>query len=772
MNSATVFSEAARQNEAAPAKIIRVRLAFLIVSAFAALLLASSPVRATGGVGNRPRRQKADRLHHAPFPARLPSAAVRQTGQINVEDFEVTQSVQNRNHDVPLIAGKVTAVRAYLSYGGEGCVNVRGVLTARLPSGEILEVNSENASEVNRALNGDIQRKRGDEKLSLNFRLPETAITIGSLPLEVKLKSVTHVASASGTCSGATGVLPIELICANCEEKSRIIPNTKIVESPTLKLRLVALSYQSGTPPVNHVPSDEDLALTKSWLVRAYPVAKSRLIFVQDNSQPRPISKLTRPFNWKRTCRQANAELAALRGEEENARLSDRTTRYYGLVAESDEMMDGCSDIIPKAQGFPLVNASGSAGRPPGRKNEYGWDPDSSYGDFTAGHEIAHTLGRKHPGFCLGNDPGSPDGRDTSFPPHTRGHLSGTDGDYVGFDVGDPELKPSSLPMRALRGQEWTDIMTYCSNRWVSSHTYNAILTWLKEENEIAAKLFGVAPAPTPAPAPPSFLGLPVNVAGVASVRLGTGTEKGVQSQKIQEEGNVIHVVATLDLSNVRGDIISVNRFFEASGATATKARNERQAKVILKDDADKVLEWYFVSVKETTDEPPPPGEPADDSQGGIVDALVPFHPGTTKVELALFRKSGEAEEEVTVATYHIGKSAPRVRNVRLPNSALFIAKLKERASGAQPLPSGDAIPLKITWETSKSDSDTTTYKVEISSDANAEWRPLAVGLSETYFDLKPEILNGIKSFKIRITATDGLNNSTATSGTILLRAR
>jgi hypothetical protein len=156
---------------------------------------------------------------------------------------------------------------------------------------------------------------------------------------------------------------------------------------------------------------------------------------------------------------------------------------------------------------------------------------------------------------------------------------------------------------------------------------------------------------------------------------------------------------------------ISVNRFFEASGATATKTRNERLAKVTLKGVEDKVLEWYFVSVGETTDEPAPPGEPVDDAQAGIVDALVPFHLGTTKIELMLFRRSGEVEEEVTVATYRIGKSAPKVRNIKLPDLSLLVAKLKESASGAQPLSSTDAIPLKTTWEASNSDSDITTYK-------------------------------------------------------------
>ena len=79
-----------------------------------------------------------------------------------------------------------------------------------------------------------------------------------------------------------------------------------------------------------------------------------------------------------------------------------------------------------------------------------GWDFDGTYGDWYTGHELGHTFGRKHPGFCG-------ETHDDPAYPFVAGQLSNADDAYVGFDVGDASF---GLTMTALPGTDWHDVMT------------------------------------------------------------------------------------------------------------------------------------------------------------------------------------------------------------------------------------------------------------------------------------------------------------------------
>src|SRR2546421_4508865 len=64
---------------------------------------------------------------------------------LQMDGLEVTQAVQDLAHSVPLIAGKRTVVRAYLSYYGNAPLTVSGQLSVRTaPNAGAAIVNSAN----------------------------------------------------------------------------------------------------------------------------------------------------------------------------------------------------------------------------------------------------------------------------------------------------------------------------------------------------------------------------------------------------------------------------------------------------------------------------------------------------------------------------------------------------------------------------------------------------------------------------------------------------
>ena len=701
-------------------------------------------------------------------------------GQITVDDFEITQSVQDMTHRVPIIAGKTTVVRAYLSYDSNNCIAVKGVLSLTLPTGETKQFSSSGSIEVNPALNGNTQRKRESEKASLNFRVPASEIALpenqATGKLRAQLSLIEYDPAGPRTCHNVAAP-PVEpLICDNCSVKFREVD---VVESPTLRVRLVGLNYRKGGSATIHTPTAKDVALTKSWLARAYPVAQSKLFFVPEYSTVDAVID----FNSAYPCNDANARLSILRGDEINNRLATISTHYFGLVSDKGNFMGGCSSQIPAAAMFPPAVASGPAG-PPAKFKVYKWDADGSYADFYTGHELAHTMGRKHPGFCS-------ETKDDAEYEFQGGKLSNPDEQFIGFDVGDPEINPP-LPMKAMRGTEWADVMTYCAKRWLSSYTYKAILSWLQTENKLDPTL-PPPPPPLPPPMPPLNT---VNAISAAIARplpnISAPADKMVLA--VQEDnldrGEFIQVVATVDLDKHEGHISSARRRSVTTGANVSVKRVEHPAKIRLKDEDDKSLDQYFVLIQETTIEPEQPepdtvdaadsneAQPVDEpiskapatrERAGLIDAIIPYIPGTAKIELILFKKEGETESEVLADTYIVSKSPPKTNRLRATDSKLIDSTNKISSLNVLTQTANDA-SLIVSWKSKATEGQQVTYKVEISSGEADDWRTLAVGLTKTSYEIPPDQLpKGPASIRIRVTASDGFNTTKMTSKRIQL---
>src|SRR4029453_3571443 len=284
--------------------------------------------------------------------------------------------------------------------------------------------------------------KRENESKSLNFLLPATVCVDGQT--EVRLVLLLQ--------SGPFALLKVP---TNARRTVRFRV------TPPLRVRILGVRFQTGTPPADTFPSALDYTLIQSWLERAYPVASVEW------SQ----TVVDAPQAWPFDASIINTFVRGIRTTDVTGGV-DARTHYYGLVSDGGGgfFMRGLASGIP-GTADPSTVASGPTGT-----TTWGWDLDGSYGDWYTGHELGHTFGRFHAMFC-GAGGGAPY-------PFVNGQLSDADGAFVGFDTGDPD---QGLPMRALPGTAWHDVMTYCTFQWLSSFTYTGIRDRLVQEGALPA---------------------------------------------------------------------------------------------------------------------------------------------------------------------------------------------------------------------------------------------------------------------------------------------
>ena len=503
-----------------------------------------------------------------------------------VDGIEITQSVQDMAGTVPLVAGKATIVRAYLRFASRA-VRVRGELFAsRSPLGPWTRIPSAGIAALDPSRAGsslaDLQARRRNLGYSLNFRLPAALTGAGDLWL---------LLGRVRTTSGRR--LPL----------FSFFPSRVTFRAPApLRLRLVRMRYQQGTPPLVHEPTVTDQMNIESWLRRAYPVADVQMSVTTVDANP------AAPFNAV----DINAQLAALRAQD-LATGTDGRTHYFGLVSDAGFFMRGLASGIPGTP-RPSTVASGPTG-----SNTWGWDNDGSYGDWYTGHELGHTFGRFHAEFC-GAGGGAPY-------PFTDGQLANADEAYEGIDIGDPAL---GFPMAVLPGVEWHDVMTYCSRQWLSSFTYAGIFDRLVAEDALGP---GTTAGPTTAgPTPAARSGGPV-------------------------AERVVHVIGVVNLTARSGRLTSVlplpdRAAHEPVGAPDSADRRGATTELVVR---------VLAADGRVLHEEPAPFLPSEcrlpgEDLTGLVDVVVPDVAGAAGVELVL--------ADAVLDRYAVGSSATAARAV------------------------------------------------------------------------------------------------------------
>ena len=513
-------------------------------------------------------------IETAPLAAAA-SSTPRQSEVFQVAGIEVTQVIQNMAHEVALLTGKTTVVRVYLARYNPVEFAVRGDIELTGPTG-VQAASSQDVLQLQAGDQDDLTSCRLHLSRSLNFVLPPLA---QSGRYSVRLTRVYDVSSGALLSEAAPGHSPLTF---------------DLQPGAPLRVRLVFIQHHVAGGRVVE-PNVRDRALVLSWLRRAYPVAE---VLSSQITTPAP-----RPWPFDATL--INAQLTAMRNLDLESG-GDPRVHYLAIVADDG----GPTFVRGAASSIPSVADPSAVATSPAGSGLWAWDSDGSYGDWYAGHELAHTFGRTHLGSGCGDRPADPGY------PFPGGALCAPDEAFVGFDPGDSAL---GLPMRVYRGTTSHDVMSYCDFIWISAFTYAEIRQRIADEAALSA----------PRPRASAF-------------RLSLG--------RLMKPRRVwLNIVGTVDLTGRTGSIDYVQPL-EAEAAPSPVA--SERVTLQLYDAQGELLGSSAARVKWNAcrDE--------DEHETGVLDTFVIRPPRLTRIELridgdpvATFRSGGRPRGDTALAS-------------------------------------------------------------------------------------------------------------------------
>lgn len=451
-----------------------------------------------------------------------------------------------------------------------------------------------------------------------------------------------------------------------------------------IALRNITYSLASGTEVQAR---DLDLEMFESQLRRMYPVSQVDVL-------RRPLAFIG-PSDFNRDIYNAagflNGLLAANRVIDGGVRR-----KQIGMVTDAGGSMF-MRGLTPWGG---AADAAWECSTPTGT-NSCGWDFDGSFGDWYSLHELGHALGRPHVGRVFGGNIGCgaawngfleaypyDDGRIGGLDPFARG--------FLGFDAGDAGLR---LPRRVYPGY-WTDVMSYCPNEWISDFNYTRIRNYINGHFPLAAR--GAALAATPS-SPPRL------------------------------EGDYLFVYGTIDLARQTATLSLVSR---EPSVSEIPALVPGAYKLRLLDAVGATLASYALAPAVDSEEP---------SRGFILQ-VVPFAPGTRRIEVA-----ANPATPGDVGAVAVSPNAPTVANVT--------------HTGGFEVPAFG--PTTISWTAADADGDPLHFTLKYSGDGGANWRVMVAGITSNSYTLdagQVEGTHGALSGYFQVVANDGVNTGRAES--------
>ncbi len=221
----------------------------------------------------------------------------------------------------------------------------------------------------------------------------------------------------------------------------------EVRETGGIKIKLIPILANGRLPDV----SSSALAKYKQLVEAMFPVASVQITLGDQIDT-------TYPIDWPAT-------LDQLRSKRMNDTASD-DVYYYGLIRPEDNLRNLCGSSCITGIGYVANSHSASL------RVALGVGFADRFSAEVMAHELGHTMGRNHAPCVEG---GSMDGVDKGYP-YTKGVIGST-----GYD---------SQRKAFLYADRNTDIMGYCSNKWISDYTYKALADRLVQVNGIVQANF------------------------------------------------------------------------------------------------------------------------------------------------------------------------------------------------------------------------------------------------------------------------------------------
>jgi hypothetical protein len=260
------------------------------------------------------------------------------------------------------------------------------------------------------------------------------------------------------------------------------VPPNAMVGSLRYSVEVVECSTQSGTAGQARFPTTGDIDLgvktTGGLKIKVIPMQFNSLLpdtspatlafYADEMATEYPINNIsitvgdtltaTSPIDWSGMLDQVRAK-----------RTADKPAAdvyYFGLVRPADSLRTYCQSTCTTGIGFVVTSATGTtAGSGRAAVGVAFADKSSAQ---TMSHEVGHNHGRNH---APCSTAGTISGVDASFP-YSNGSIGSWGYDYRTQALLDPAKD--------------SDIMGYCSNKWMSDYTYTGISTRVAAVNGVA----------------------------------------------------------------------------------------------------------------------------------------------------------------------------------------------------------------------------------------------------------------------------------------------
>jgi hypothetical protein len=694
---------------------------------------------------------------------------------VKVTHIEVAQVIQDPGNSVRLVARKKnTLARVYLEPDGGGApsghsVTLTGLLRVVSASGKVFSLKPDSTLTLDPAASVPLRDMHNSLDRTLNFRLPPDVTVAG--------RAVLSLENLSDPATGAP------FLCTGCTA----LPFSVLFEDvPTLRVRVLGLSYHFIQPgsiaktPVSS-PDEKDYKVIRSWLERAYPASD-----VEFSAIPVPTGMVLSTDPKISAC-EFLGTVDLFRADElddpKNKNLE--RTHYYALIKDANgrNFIPGCSRT-PVIQPQPDAVGVGPIGEPSSESFSL-WVSGDTYGDYYTGHEIAHTFGRLHPGKCPErHEVVDIDPNHDSLPDH----IGDPDHMLVGYDFGNPDPDPRlHRPFKLLPGDQYTDIMSYCDNEWMSKYTYEHLMDRLIAEGciysgspcgAVAANGLGAENSTSSHAvslnAVTKSRGRNLGTTGaVAAMREGVaravalssavetsqqasqeptassagesppqaepeGAQVDAEFLRRTESGDFLRIFGTVNVTQRTGKFLDPVRAKRIE--SRVKAADNKPEGVSLKiqylDGGGKEIGVYYLPLLPTT---------ASDEGEKIMSirGAVPVKEGVVKINFVLSGGDGDnADKETLLLSKDVGGPSAKV-------TKLYVLRT-QGGPGTDPT----KMPFDVRWDVKGADS-TVHYRIDVSKDKGVSWELKAPYYPKNslllYPDIKPED-GDVQEIWVRVT--------------------